>query len=887
MKRPLALFLFASLVTAGSVLPVSAGGDRRVVVESVGTETPSFVRSFEAPAVSRSPVAAARTHLETNRPRYRIVSPGRSLETIDVSREGERVDVRFGQLHRGIPVWGAQYLVHMRDTPAGLVAEAANGHVFSELADPVVPAFGEGSARRLAMLRLRGLEDVRLHPHGLTILPRDRGVLSYHFTAEGSRRGLPVAEEIFIDAHTGSLAFAFNNLQHDGPVTATGRTSHDQEVTFGAYERGSVIEMRDQSKPMFASNGGEITTHNVRGSSDYLATPDNIVTSDSAVFGRSATFSGAVDAHHGASLTYEFYRALGRDSLDGAGMDIVSTVNAAERDGTPMFNAFWDGINEQMVYGNPDPNQYHPFSAELDVVGHELTHGVTQHSGNLTYISQSGAMNEAYSDYFGNAIDVIESGTPMSDPGAGEIGEDLCKGSQSFAFTCPLRDLNDGATTEDYIYFLVDLDNGGVHLNSTIFGGALWDVREALGADADRYIYRALVAYTTPFDDFVDGRNAVIAAASDLGAPAEHVDAIEAAFDAKGIVEGWDVPQTNDAEVLQSNVAPVSDLGFSMPQVSGNRYVVADYEDKAELCCVGLQIFAGTVDGSEPFQRVSVPDPSSRYTDETPDISGDRVVWSRIEIGDGRVRGSKIMSRVLGHPETVISRGPPATNPSIDGRLVAWESLGSNLDIRARRLGRATKVVAGGRGDQVLPRVAGDWIAWWDLRRSPRIGVKNMATGKVRIVRPTDRFDFAGPPGLTDRYLFWFEQNIFDARGSIVRMDLRTGRRRVLVRPSSDDAPVWILALTYPPIVSANKRFLAYSSEIGYAREFGAIGQPGAVPNDQVGRDIFLMRVRGGGRVPVTSNRGDQAFPLMGSGRRVIWLDSLTGLTDVVTRSVP
>jgi hypothetical protein len=118
-------------------------------------------------------------------------------------------------------------------------------------------------------------------------------------------------------------------------------------------------------------------------------------------------------------------------------------------------------------------------------------------------------------------------------------------------------------------------------------------------------------------------------------------------------------------------------------------------------------------------------------------------------------------------------------------------------------------------------------------------------------------------------------------------MDLRTGRRRVVVRPSSDHAPVWILALTYPPIVSANDRYLVYSSELEYAREFGAIGRPGSVPNDEVGRDVFLVPLGGGEPTAVTSNRGDQAFPLIGAGRRVIWLDSLTGLTDVVTRDVP
>ena len=886
MRRSLFIVTLAVGLAAAAVAPVAARRGR-VVTHAAETRTPTFASFRPDEAIARPPVAAALAHLASHQDRYRISAPTRSLRSVEVLRNAGRIDVRFQQLHEGVPVWGGQYLVHMRRSANGLVAEAANGHVFSELSVPVDPELDASAARRLALMRLRGLDDVRLLPHGLTVLPREQGVLTYHFSASGSVFGRPVAQEVFVDAHTGGLAFTFNNLQHQGPVAATGETAHGEQVTFGAYDTGTVVEMRDQSKPMFATSGGEITTHNVKRSGEYRATPDNIVKSTSPVFQGAATSSGAVDAHYGASLTYDFFQSLGRDSLDGAGMDIVSSVNASERDGSPMYNAFWDGINEQMVYGNPDPREYYPFSAELDVVGHELTHGVTQHSGNLAYIAQSGAMNEAYSDYFGNAIDVIESGTSMSDPEAGQIGESLCKTSQPSIFACPLRDLNDGATTEDYIYFLVDLDNGGVHLNSTIYGGALWDVREALGADADRYIYRALTAYTTPLDDFLDGRNAVITAAEDLGASSQQVDAIEAAFDAHGIVDGWDTPPSNDATVLMSNVASVSDLGFSKPQLSGNRFVIADYEDKTQLCCVGLQIFGGTLDGSEPIQRLSVPDPSSNITDETPDISGNRVVWSRIRIAEGSVRGAQIVVRELGGPEEIIARAGMTTNPSIDGRFVAWEGGRSNSNIIGRRLGARTKVIAGGRGDQVLPQVAGSRVAWWDLKGRPVVGLKDLRTGKTKIVRPSDRFDFAGPPTLTDRYMFWFEQNIFEDRGSIVRMDLRTGRRRVVVRSSSDDAPVWVLALTTPPLVSANDNYFVYSSEMEYAREFGAIGRPGSVPNDQVGRDIFIVPIRGGSPVPVTENRADQAFPLIGEDRRVIWLDSTTSLTDLVSRVVP
>ena len=97
--------------------------------------------------------------------------------------------------------------------------------------------------------------------------------------------------------------------------------------------------------------------------------------------------------------TYEFYHSrFGRDSIDGAGMPMRATVRACDyRYSCPYDNAFWDG--EQMVFGQG-------YAAADDVVGHELTHGVTQHTSRLFYISEAGAINESLSDIMGQFIDL-------------------------------------------------------------------------------------------------------------------------------------------------------------------------------------------------------------------------------------------------------------------------------------------------------------------------------------------------------------------------------------------------------------------------------------------------------------------------------------------------
>ncbi len=106
-----------------------------------------------------------------------------------------------------------------------------------------------------------------------------------------------------------------------------------------------------------------------------------------------------VDAHEYADVVDDFYGAtFGRDSIDDAGMQIISTVHFANR----YCNAFWNGI--QMTYGDGDGRTCIPLSGGVDVVGHELTHGVTEFTSNLIYENESGALNEAFSDMMGIAF---------------------------------------------------------------------------------------------------------------------------------------------------------------------------------------------------------------------------------------------------------------------------------------------------------------------------------------------------------------------------------------------------------------------------------------------------------------------------------------------------
>jgi Zn-dependent metalloprotease len=136
--------------------------------------------------------------------------------------------------------------------------------------------------------------------------------------------------------------------------------------------------------------------------SDQL--PGQIVRSEGDPKSNDRTVNEAFD---GAGDTYDFYdKIFQRNSLDDNGMTLISSVHFGEVDDNgnlgPMNNAFWNG--EQMAYGDGDGVVFQSFTKSLDVIGHELTHGVQSFTSNLKYFAQSGALNEHFADVFGILI---------------------------------------------------------------------------------------------------------------------------------------------------------------------------------------------------------------------------------------------------------------------------------------------------------------------------------------------------------------------------------------------------------------------------------------------------------------------------------------------------
>ena len=215
--------------------------------------------------------------------------------------------------------------------------------------------------------------------------------------------------------------------------------------------------------------------------------------------GDDATDDADVDniyVYAGAVLDY-YKKQLNRDSIDNLGMNAVLNVHY----GTNYMNAFWDG--DEMTFGDGDGTIFTSFAKSLDVVAHELGHGVTQFTSDLDYYSQSGALNEHFSDVFGAVITQVHNNET---PGTADwlIGDEIM-GPELYGEA--LRSMRAPGTAYDHAllgkdpqpahmddYYSGPADNRGVHINSGIPNRAFYIVARELDdtVAAARIWYHAL-----------------------------------------------------------------------------------------------------------------------------------------------------------------------------------------------------------------------------------------------------------------------------------------------------------------------------------------------------------------------------------------------------------
>jgi Zn-dependent metalloprotease len=230
------------------------------------------------------------------------------------------------------------------------------------------------------------------------------------------------------------------------------------------------------------------------------------------------------EAYDGTGATYDLYaKVFARKSIDNHGLRLDSTVHY----GVDFDNAFWNG--RQMVFGDGDGRIFRRFTLALDVMGHELTHGVIQFEAGLDYSGQPGALNESFADVFGSLVKQFKRkqtvdgadwviGDALFMPGIDARAVRSMK-EPGTAYDDPVLGKDpQPAHMRDYVETLDD--NGGVHINSGIPNRAFYEVAVRLGGfaweKAGRIWYRALTAKLRPSSSFQDAMNMTVQAAGEL-----------------------------------------------------------------------------------------------------------------------------------------------------------------------------------------------------------------------------------------------------------------------------------------------------------------------------------------------------------------------------------
>ncbi len=325
---------------------------------------------------------------------------------------------------------------------------------------------------------------------------------------------------IYVNAENGQI-WATNDLILHAETNGTAITKYSGTRTIKTDSLSPTsFRLRETGR------GNGIETYNVNKTNTYVGATDFTDNDNTWNNVNANKDEVATDAHWGAEMTYDYFKnEHGRNSFDNAGAKIVNYVHYCQTPGVGYDNAFWNG--SVMTYG--DGSTFLPLTA-LDVCGHEIAHAVTTNTANLTYSNESGALNESFSDIFGQTIEAWARPTQWN----WKIGEDITVSGAG------IRNMADpsavGYNQPKYYkgnkWFYGPLDNGGVHYNSGVQN--YWYYLIANGASGTNEVsnafniaslgftksakiaYRTLSVYLVNSSNYADARTYSILSATDL-----------------------------------------------------------------------------------------------------------------------------------------------------------------------------------------------------------------------------------------------------------------------------------------------------------------------------------------------------------------------------------
>jgi bacillolysin len=507
-KKLITTLVMSSLVVSSFAMSAGAASDKQVLKSEKG-EVHNVVGNLGKVSGS-TPEARALNALEKVKGDFGFAKAAGTFQVKEShSDENGTTHTKMKTVINGIEVFGQQMIVHEK---AGDVAGVTGD--YKSLAPNATKASISGKVaidKALAKTGAAG-EFTEAPTATLVYYPQgDKALLAYKvsYSALGE---FASRADVFVSAVDGSVINVINKLEN---VVGTGVGVLGDTKSINTTLRSGAYYLEDTTKAMT----GMVRTRDMknRTSSIYPMT-------DTDNKWDTAYQRAGVDAHFYAASVYDWYKAnVNRNSIDNAGMSLESLVHY----GKNYNNAFWNGT--YMVYGDGDGVNFRAFSGALDVIAHELTHGVTEKTSNLVYQDQPGALNESWSDAMGA---VIEGRNWL-------MGEDICIPGGAYTAFRSMQDptiFGDPAHMNQYL--VTTDDNGGVHTNSGIPNKAFYEFATAIGSRtiAGKVWYTASRDYMTSTTNFAGARAATLSATAALyGSTSTYYTALKTAWSNVGV----------------------------------------------------------------------------------------------------------------------------------------------------------------------------------------------------------------------------------------------------------------------------------------------------------------------------------------------------------------
>lgn len=512
-----------------------------------------------------------------------------TYESVNINASSDNQEHhRYRLAFRGVPVQDAMIVLHYES--GNLIS--FNGGILTKVEPANSILFNESQILPIAMAAVGSqkyrwedpIEEAHLkwetsnpeasyYPDGkLILLPNsDENEAAYVYAWEFELYSiLPTGRNlVYVNASTAEVIQNINLLASaDVQGTAVTQYSGNQSITTDST--GITYRLRETGR------GNGIETYNCQTSTNYGAAIDFTDTDNYWNNTNTQKDQVATDAHWGAEMTYDYYWHMhSRNSIDGNGFQLMSYVHYDVN----YANAFWDGM--RMTYGDGSGSMG-PLVA-LDIVAHEISHGLTSYTADLVYSYESGALNEAFSDIFGAAVEFYAKPTVANWTMGENIGGAFRSMSNPKSYGDPDTYLGSNWATGSG-------DNGGVHTNSGVLNhwfyllsdggsgtndnGDVYNVTGIGIMNAAKVAFRTLTVYLTSNAQYADARFYGIKAAVDLFGPCSpEVASVTNAFYAVGVGPAYYNGALADFSSSDTSFCSVpAEVHFSNISVNGITY---------------------------------------------------------------------------------------------------------------------------------------------------------------------------------------------------------------------------------------------------------------------------------------------------------------------------